>query len=165
MTVAHLVCGPVGSGKTTYARALATRLRAVHFSTGEWVAALYAGDEAGLDAGEDAQRARIERCEERIWSVVGQLLALGTSVVLDVELGEAAARDEWRTRVAGTPLAESKLHFLDVSRDTRLSRIQTRNQQASPAAVVSEARFNQLDLRFEPPTDDELYGAMILCED
>jgi hypothetical protein len=91
---------------------------------------------------------------------------LGTSVVLDVGLSQAEHRDRWRAEVAGT-VAESKLHYLDVGRETRLGRVLERNRlrPATYAFEVTEPMFNVMEIRFEPPTDDELYGAMIVCEE
>ena len=37
----HLICGSTGAGKTTYAKALAAKLGAVHFSIDQWMATLY----------------------------------------------------------------------------------------------------------------------------
>jgi predicted kinase len=93
-------------------------------------------------------------------------LMAGTSVVLDLGLPTADERDLWRARVAGT-IAESKLHYLDVSRQVRRARVLERNlsRASSDPLAISETSFDRMDARFEPPTDDELYGAMILCEE
>jgi predicted kinase len=165
MPTAHLVCGPTGAGKTTYAIALAAQTRAVRLSTDEWVAALFIPDRPGPPSHEWLLE-RAERCEGLIWAVASRLLGLGTSVVLDVGLWLADHRDRWRGEVAGT-VAESKLHYLDVSRDIRLGRVLDRNRLRPPtyAFEVNEAMFNLMEIRFEPPTDDELYGAMIVCEE
>jgi predicted kinase len=165
MPTAHLICGPTGAGKTTYAVALAAQIRAVRFSTDEWVAALFVPDQPQPPNREWLVE-RAARCEVLIWAVASRLLGLGTSVVLDVGLWQAEHRDRWRAEVAGTA-AESKLHYLDVSRAIRLGRVLARNRGQTPtfAFQVTEPMFNLMDIHFEPPTDDELYGAMIVCEE
>jgi predicted kinase len=165
MPTAHLICGPPGAGKTTYAIALAARLHAVRFSVEQWLAALFAADESGA-LGVEWMLERAERCERQMWSVAEQVLMAGTSVVLDLGLPRADDRDRWRAHVAGT-IAESKLHYLDVGREIRRSRILERNRSASSSGplTMTEVVFDRLDARFEDPTDDELYGAMILCEE
>jgi predicted kinase len=165
MPTAHLICGPPGAGKTAYAIALAARVRAVRFSVEQWLAALFAADQNSA-LGIDWMLERADRCERQIWAVAEQVLMAGTSVVLDLGLPRADDRDRWRAHVAGT-IAESKLHYLDVSREIRRSRILERNRtgSASDPLAMTEALFDRMDARFEDPTDDELYGAMILCEE
>jgi predicted kinase len=165
MPTAHLVCGATGSGKTIYAVALAARARAVRFSIDEWMATLFASDRPEPPSLEWT-RERIQRCERQIWAVVEPTLAAGSNVVLDLRFFEAEHRDQWRARVAGT-IAESKLHYLDVSRELRWARILERDRLRPPSATfeVTAATFDRMEVRFEPPTDDELYGAMILCEE
>lgn len=165
MPTAHLICGPPGSGKSTYAIALAQRLRAVRFSVEEWLAALFAADRNGtLDV--EWTLERVDRCERQIWTVAEPVLMAGTSVVLDLGLPRADDRDRWRAHVAGT-IAESKLHYLDVNREIRRSRIleRSRSGRSNKTLDISEVFFDRLDAQFEDPTDDELYGAMILCEE
>jgi predicted kinase len=164
MPTAHLVCGPTGSGKTTYAIALAARLRAVRFSIDAWMPALFAADRPDPVTLEWTLE-RIGRCEAQIWAVAQEVLATGTSVILDLQFSQAEDRDRWRARVAGTT-AESKLHYLDVSREIRIARICERDrlQRAGPFDVTA-ATFERSEIQFEPPTDDELYGAMIVCEE
>lgn len=165
MPTAHLICGPAGAGKTGYAIALAARTRSVRFSVEQWLVALFGADkpktfdlEWTLD--------RVDRCERQIWAIAEPTLMAGTSVVLDLGLSTADDRDQWRARVAGT-IAESKLHYLDVSRQIRRARVLERNRSRASIDpfAISEALFDRMDGRFEPPTDDELYGAMIFCEE
>jgi predicted kinase len=162
MPTAHLICGPTGAGKTTYAIALAARTHAVRFSVEQWVAALFGRDKPERPTLEWALD-RTVRCETQMWMIAAQVLTAGTSVVLDLGLPLAEDRDRWRAQVAGT-IAESKLHYLDVSREIRRARIHERNR-ADSSLEISEALFDRLDSRFESPTDDELYGAMIVCEE
>jgi predicted kinase len=163
MPTAHLICGPPGAGKTTYAIALAARVHAVRFSVEQWFFALFAADQ---NLGVEWALERVDRCERQIWAVAEPVLMAGTSVVLDLGLPRAEDRDRWRAHVAGT-IAESKLHYLDVSREIRRSRISERNRSASSSGplAMSDGMFDRMDALFEDPTDDELYGAMILCEE
>ncbi len=165
MPTAHLICGPTAAGKTTYAIALAASVRAVRFSVEDWLVTLFAADgPQRLDL--EWRLARADRCEKQIWAVASQVLTAGTSVVLDIGLSRADDRDRWRGEVAGT-IAESKLHYLDVSRLVRLFRVSKRRLSAPSVHPfdMDDRTFDQMEARFEPPTDDELYGAMIVCEE
>ena len=107
--------------------------------------------------------ARMLRCETQMWSVAAPLLARGVIVVFDTGLPRLEDRDRWKWRAlqsGGTP----KLHYLDVDVDTRRGRVKSRNVERGPtfAFEVSDAMFDYMEGFFEPPTDDELYDAMVV---
>jgi predicted kinase len=163
MPTVHLICGPTGAGKTTYATALAHRTRGVRFSIDEWMACLFLADRpAELSMTWAIERAA--RCEVQIWRVADQLLAGGTDVVFDVGLSKREHRDRFRMRAAQVG-ASSKLHYLDVDADTRRERVRLRNEQRAGTFLfeVTDTMFNFMENLFEAPGDDELYGAMIVC--
>jgi predicted kinase len=163
MSTVHLVCGPVGAGKTTYARALADRIRGVRFSTDEWMASLFLPDRpAALTLAWVIERTA--RCEAQIWAVADSLLQRGVDVVFDVGLSRREHRERFRLR-AGEVGADPKLHYLDVEEATRRERVRLRNEQRTGPFFfeVTDAMFNFMENAFEPPGDDELIGAMIGC--
>ena len=121
MPTVHLICGPTGAGKTTYAIALAERARAVRFSIDEWMATLFVADRPEPPAVAWATE-RIQRCERQIWAIAQQLIARNVDVVLDLGFARSDHRDRVRALVAQTR-AESKLHYLDVSPATRRARV------------------------------------------
>jgi predicted kinase len=164
MPTVHLICGPAGAGKTTYAIALAERIGGVRLSSEEWFSILFLPDRPAPPRIDWASE-RLARCEQAMWSIAEQLIVRDLDVVLDLGLSRRDDRDRLRSRVAQTR-AESKLHYLDVSRELRRARMIERNRRAAPLSFeVTEAMFDVLEGGFEAPTDDELYGAMILCED
>lgn len=164
MVTVHFICGSIGAGKTSYAVALARRIGAVRLSTDEWMTRLFPANR--LVAPALAWNVQlIERCELQMWTIAEQLVARGVHVVFDLAPSGRDHRDRMRGLVAQTR-AESKLHYLDVNRATRRARVLERNRQhALDSIEVSEEMFDRIDGWFEPPTDDELYGAMIVCEE
>ena len=80
MAVIHMICGPVGAGKTTYAIRLAEELGAVRFSIDDWISQLFFPDKPEPLTYEWAV-ARAKRCEARILAVSQSLLELGTDVI------------------------------------------------------------------------------------
>jgi predicted kinase len=98
-----------------------------------------------------------------MWTVAEQLLALDTAVIFDVGLARRDHRDEARFRAAQIG-GVAKLHYLDVDRETRRARFRHRNEERNPplAPQLSEELFEWMERYFEPPSDDELYDAMIV---
>ncbi|HXX68019.1 MAG TPA: ATP-binding protein [Polyangiaceae bacterium] len=165
MVTVHFICGSIGAGKTAYAIALARRIGAVRFSTEEWMSRLPVPEGTDPSVPISWSAEVVERCELEMWASVEKLIERGINVVFDLAPSSREHRDEMRGLVAQTR-AVSKLHYLDVGRDTRHARILERNRERSTATLeVSEEMFDWIDRQFEPPTDDELYGAMIVCED
>jgi predicted kinase len=164
VAIVHLVCGATGAGKTTYAMALAKRTGAVRFSIDEWMATLFWPDAPPAPTFAWAHE-RTARCERQMWALAEPLLARGTDVVFDVGLSRREHRDQLRFHALQSGV-ESKLHYLDVDRDTRRARIHRRNQERTGTYVfwVSDEMFDYMETYFEPPSDDELYNAMIVCE-
>jgi predicted kinase len=160
----HLVCGSTGAGKTTYAKALADRARGIRFSIDEWMANLFWAD-APPAASFPWALERTGRCEAQMLAVAEQLVARGVDVVLDVGLARREHRDRLRFRALAMG-AEVKMHYLDVDRDTRRARVQRRNTERTDtyAFHVTDEMFDYMESYFEPPSDDELYDAMIVCE-
>jgi predicted kinase len=164
MPTVHLVCGSTGAGKTTYANVLADRVKGVRLSTDEWMMNLFLADRPEPISLAWAIE-RTARCELQMWAIADQLLARRIDVVFDAGLSKREHRDRFRLRAAGVG-ADCKLHYLDVDRETRRARVLQRNEQRPPHAFsfeVTEAMFDWMERWFEPPSDDELYEAMIVC--
>src|SRR5690606_18269563 len=69
----HLVVGPVGAGKSTFARRLARARAAIYLALDEWMAVLFRPDRPEGDiASWYAERAA--RCVEQIWRVARGML-------------------------------------------------------------------------------------------
>jgi predicted kinase len=164
MPTVHFVCGSTGSGKTTYSIALAQRAKAVRFSMDDWMKNLFLADQP-VPASLEWTLERTARCEAQMLEVAEQLIARGIDVVFDNGLARRDHRDRFRGRVMQT-VASSKLHYLDVPREVRRARVRARNEAKTGTYVfdVSDAMFDWMEQWFEPPTDDELYGAMIVCD-
>ena len=147
MATLFLICGLPGSGKTTVAREIEFEHGALRLAPDEWLARI------GSDGYDEAMRAAVEAVQ---WEVAQRVLALGVSVILESGFWSRRERLEFRTQAAELG-ADSKLVFLDVSRDELAARLARRN--ASLPHGSFHVDVTDLDVwmdMFERPTPDEL---------
>ncbi|MBY4897860.1 ATP-binding protein [Cupriavidus sp. AU9028] len=154
----HIIFGPPGAGKTTFAAELAEAAGAVQFGIDPWMQCLY-GDDRPSQLTLEWALARTRRCEAQIWQVARQLLSLGVDVVLD--LGAMTAPDRARLRDAalaagGMPVC----YFVDADSALRRQRVMARNvdKPQQHAFELTPAMFEAMEAYFERPAGAELEG-------
>jgi predicted kinase len=158
----HLVFGPVGAGKSTYARALASREAGVRFAIDDWMHELFAPDMVSLlDFG--WIMARVRRCEQRIRAIAVDVLRTGAPVVLDLGLMKAESRAELRAWAAGQGHAVHD-HFVHAPAPVRAQRVRQRNATRGEtfSFEVTPMMFAFMEGVFEPPASAELVGATVI---
>ena len=157
MATIHLIEGPVGAGKSTYAGRLALAEGAVHLNLDEWMVNLFSPDRPA--EGFMAWYAeRKERCIEQIWHVTTRLLDARVDVVLELGLVQRAAREHFYGRVEAAGYALT-VRVLDADVETRRQRVRSRNESGSGTfrMVVSDEIFTLANGAWEAP--DETEGA------
>lgn len=138
-----IVCGLPGSGKTTHAKRVQQKSRAIRFSPDEWMNAL----EIGIWDGE--ARERIEKLQ---WKLAQDLLTLGHNVV--IEWGTWARSERGALRTGARALgAAVELHFLDAPIETLFARIRQRNMESPPITVEDMVKWSEI---FERPSSEEM---------
>ena len=139
------------SGKTTLARKLEREFSALRLTTDEWHVRLF-----GQDAREPEHDARHSLIEAMLWSVASRALELGTNVILDFGFWAREEREDFRLR-AKMLGASSEVHFLDVSEEELLRRLEVRNSQPSQEYFyISAEMIKPWIVFFQRPTADEL---------
>lgn len=154
----HLVLGPVGAGKSTYARRLAREERALRLTLDEWMAELFSPDRPETGRREWYVERR-QRCQEQIWSVAKAACATGSDVVLELGLLRRDERERFYRRADEASLGLA-IHVLDAPRDVRRERVMQRNAaQGETFSMVVPLEFFELasDL-WQPLADDECEG-------
>jgi len=152
----HLVLGPVGAGKSTFARHLSRELRAVRLTLDDWMAQLYGADERP-DVGRLAwYLERRQRCLELLWQLTVELVTAGTPVVLEPSLIRRHDREVLYARADAAALPHT-VHVLDAPREVRRARVQRRNEERGEtyAMAVPMAFFEFASNLWEPPDEDE----------
>lgn len=155
MATVHLICGPTGAGKTTFALRLAAENDALRFSIDEWMANLFAAD-APVPLTFDWAIERVSRCELQIWQTGLAALAAGRDIVLDLGFTTREQRDRFRT-LAGEDGHAVRLHHVTAGRAERLARVRARNEDRSEvfAFAVTDGMFDFMEDRFEAPAREE----------
>jgi len=160
--IAYLICGKVGSGKTTYAIRLATEMQAPVYSIDTWMATLYGPDipAPGKDPPIDFAwyADRVDRCEAMIWELCRQQIAQRRSVVLDLGFLRRARRQKF-IGWASAESAQTQVHLLDVDMSIRRHRVAERNRQRAEtfSFAVTDAMFDFAETLFEPLDDTEMH--------
>ena len=142
-----LICGLPASGKTTLARRLAPKVRAIRLDKDQWTTQL------GLDVWDDEFRVRLER---QLWALTQELLAQGQSMILEWGHWARVERDEKRlgARALGVGV---ELHYLDAPLGELIDRAQRRNASGEwSASPLTRAHFERWATIFQPPDEEEL---------
>ena len=151
----HLVEGPVGSGKSTFAKSLALQTNGVHIPLDEWFSRLFSPDRPEVNL-MLWYAERKKRLHELIWSHARDILASGTDAILELGLIERQARIEFCQRVSGEG-AELVVHVLDLPREIRRERVRRRNIEKGPtfSMVVPDPFFEIASNMWEAPDEAE----------
>lgn len=152
----HFIEGPVGAGKSTYARAVAAKGGFAHIALDEWFVRLFSPDRPQ----ENFVRWYTER-KDRLLTLIldhaGLILATGNDVALELGLIQRAPRQAMfrQLRQEGVHFT---VHVLDAPLDIRRERVQRRNVERGVtfSMVVPDHIFEAASAMWEPPDELEL---------
>ena len=155
MAAIHLIEGPVGAGKSTFARRLAQDQRMVHLNLDEWFSTLFSPDRpsSGLMPWYVERK---WRCIDRIWTLGEGLVRNGCSAVMELGLLTRADRERIYERADAARLA-LEVHVLDAPREIRRARVQQRNKDrgATFFMEVPDHFFDMASDMWEEPDEAE----------
>ena len=138
-----IVCGLPGSGKTTHAKQVEQKLRAVRFCPDDWM------DSLGIGLWDAGLRDRIEKLQ---WKLAQEILALGNNVVIEWGTWGRSERDALRCRARALGSAV-ELHFIDVPVELLFDRIRRRNRESPPITLEDIVKWAET---FDRPSAEEM---------
>lgn len=156
MSQIHFIEGPVGAGKSTYARAMAADKALVHVALDEWFARLFSPDRPQ----EDMVRWYVQRKDrllELILDHARAILATRNDVILELGLIQRGPRQAV-FRQMQQEQTDFTVHLLDAPLEVRRERVKRRNveQGATFSMVVPDNMFEMASAMWEPPDEVEL---------
>jgi predicted kinase len=151
----HLLIGPVGAGKTTYA------LRKTASSTGlvldldSWMVRLFGADPRPREDVMDWYLERRDRCRSLLWDVALDVLRCGTDVFLELGLIATVEREAFYAKASAEGVRWA-VYLLDAPRAVRRERVEARNRAAGPfTQIVPSEFFERASDAWQPPSQAE----------
>lgn len=145
-----MLVGLPGSGKTTLAKKIENKHKALRFSQDDWVVALYGNNLSRPER--DAAPKIVHHIQ---WQITKRVLSLGCNVVLDWGFWSQAERAKYR-KEAKALNAKIKMIFLDAPIEVLWSRIKPRVESNKGSLQIKKFELRKWSKKFEPPTKKEL---------
>jgi predicted kinase len=156
MPTLYLVCGKIGSGKTTLARQLAARPATLLISEDHWNSTLWADELKTIeDYGRLSTRLRAAMAPHIV-----AILKQDLSVVLDFAANTVKQR-AWARSVIDAAEVPHELHVMNMPDAICLQRLHQRNASGQHEFHVTDAEFEQFTRFYVPPSPDEGFTVVV----
>jgi predicted kinase len=149
-------CGKMASGKSTLARELANREKAVLLVQDDLLDALFPGEITDIQG--------FVKCSSRLKNAltphICALLSKGISVVLDFP-GNTKAQRAWFHELIERANVEHEVHFVDASDSLCKSQLRDRSiGLPDDTPWTTDADFEAINAYFQPPSEHEKFNVV-----
>ena len=147
-----LLCGPVGSGKSSYARCVTKDGAAVHLALDEWMIRLF-----GRELPRAEHQAKLGACYALLIDHAAALALSGVTVVLDGGFWHRRLRDTARAKLDEKGIAHSLCVF-ELPDEERWARLERRNAALGEFDyAITREMFDFFATCYERPGPDEAF--------
>lgn len=162
MSTLHLLIGPVGAGKTTFARQRAAQASAVFLDLDTWMVRLFGKDTRPAENVIAWYLERRDRCSALLWDLAREVLAAGADVFLELGLVTSQERAAFYAKARDHEL-HLVVYCLDAPRGVRRERVLQRNSSgAEHVQIVPLPFFEFASDAWEQPSEAERQAADII---
>lgn len=148
----YVICGFIGSGKTTFAKKLEAATGAVRITKDEWLIRLI-GNDPTIDGFEEYDRFICDLSRD----IAFQFARKGVDVIIDEGFWEKEQRIDLGRRIDAIG-ARKVLYFLDTPIETIRERVEGRNQDPGEDSFhISGELLERYLTYWDPPGEDEGY--------
>lgn len=154
MATVHMLCGKVGSGKTTYAQSLKANGNTFILSYDNLMLILF-DDCIGPSKHQDM----VSRCKKFLFRQALQLLEMNIDVVLDFGFWSKEERDNTREFFSSRDIPV-KLHYINPPYDTITEHLEIRNkaiEEGLRGYYMTPEKRKRFDGFFQEPSEEEVY--------
>lgn len=148
-----LLCGKIGSGKSTYADKIKQKYNAVILSCDEIMLELF-DEQLG-----DNHRTILQKVENYLYQLAEQVVKANTNVILDFGFWSRSERHKVRLSYADKGI-ETELHYVRVSSEVWLHNIEERNKnrqnEKRKCYYVDENMMQLFSAQLEEPENNEI---------
>jgi predicted kinase len=149
--IAYIICGFIGSGKTTFARKMEKETGAVRITKDEWLVNIF-GSRVTSDKNFEVYDKKITKLAKEI---VFKILKSGGDVIIDEGFWVKSQRDDIKKKALNMG-AKPILYYVECPLRKMRERVVARSKIPSKDSFeISGEMFDSYVKYWEPPTEDE----------
>ncbi|HUQ90008.1 MAG TPA: ATP-binding protein [Vicinamibacterales bacterium] len=151
------LCGKMAAGKSTLARDLAARQKAMLFVQDDWVDTLYPNSVVNVATYLEYSG----RINKMLAPYFVELLSRGVSIVVDFP-GNTRNQRAWFRDIIERAGAAHELHFVDTPDAICRAQLKSRSAHLPPGTPwTSDADFDLISSHFRAPAEDEAFNVVV----
>ncbi len=156
MATLFVLCGFIGSGKTTFAKRVEAETGAVRFTIDEWMIPLF-----GEHMSREEMNYRIAFFEDRFKKLALRFLEHGVDVIFDFGAWTRSARQEMRCWAKSARADLRMVHFAASLEECKLRAVARTRVGGQGAYSIDEATFDIIASLYERPGADEHFDTIV----